>query len=160
MRLLAYEPFPDAAFVSRWGVNLVPFDQLLRESDYLTLHLPLSTESRHLMNRETLARMKPSGFLINTARGGLVSEADLLEALKANRLAGAGLDVFEKEPPTAKSPLLDYPGVVATAHTAGVDFQSLLDMAASAARAIAALSRGDWPGEQIVNPEVRERLRW
>jgi phosphoglycerate dehydrogenase-like enzyme len=159
MPLMAYEPYPDATFVARYGVKLVPFDTLLAESDFVSLHVPLSAQSRHIINRQTLARMKPTAFLINTARGGLVCEADLLEALRAKRLAGAGLDVFETEPP-GKNPLFELDNVLLTAHIAGVDLRSLDDMAVSAARSIVALSRGEWPAEQVVNPEVRAKFRW
>jgi D-3-phosphoglycerate dehydrogenase len=159
MRLLAYDPFPDTAFAANHGVSLVSFEQLLAESDYLTLHLPADAATRHLINRRTLALMKPTAFLINTARGAIVNEADLLDALRNKRLAGAGLDVFEQEPP-GKHPLFELGNVLLTPHAAGVDVQSRDDMALSAARAIVSLSRGEWPAEKIVNPEVRERFRW
>jgi phosphoglycerate dehydrogenase-like enzyme len=159
MKLLAYEPLPDHAFVKEHGVTLMPFERLLAESDYLTLHIPLTAESQHLINKKTLAQMKPTAFLINTARGGLVCEADLLEALKAKRIAGAGLDVFEEEPP-GKHRLFELENVVVTPHAAGVDLQSRDDMALSAAQAIVALSRGEWPAHQIVNPDVRAKFRW
>jgi len=158
MTLLAYEPYPDAAFVRQYRVTLVPLERLLAESDFLSLHLPLTAESKHLINRATLARMKPTAFLINTARGGLVCEADLYEALRTGRLAGAGLDVFEQEPPGA-SPLFGLDNVVVTPHAAGVDLQSRDDMALSAAQAIVSLLRGDWPTEKVVNPEVRAKFR-
>ena len=160
MKLIAYEPFPDKAFAARLGVDFVSLDRLLADSDYLSLHLPLTDESRHLINKQTLARMKPSAFLINTARGGLVCEADLIQALQAGKIAGAGLDVFEEEPPSKANPVCQFENVVVTPHAAGVDLQSRDDMAVSAARTIAALSRGEWPGEAIVNPEVRARFRW
>lgn len=160
MRLLAYEPAPDAEFVARLGVTLVPFDRLLAESDYLSLHVPLTPESRHLMNRRTLALMKPTAFLINTARGGLVCEADLVEALQAGRLAGVGLDVFEEEPLAPGNPLCRLDNVLLTPHAAGGDTLSRNDMALSAARSIVALSRGEWPAHALVNPEVRARFRW
>jgi phosphoglycerate dehydrogenase-like enzyme len=160
MRLLAYEPFPDTQFARDHRVTLVPFEQLLRESDYLTLHVPLVPESRQMINRKTLALMKPSAFLINTARGGLVNEADLAEALRTKRIAGAAIDVFEQEPPGKDHPFLAFENVVLTPHAAGVDLQSRDDMALSAARAIVALSKGEWPAEQIVNPEVRAKFRW
>jgi len=159
MRLLAYEPYPDAVFVKQQQITLMPFERLLAESDYLTLHVPLTPESQHLINRRTLALMKPTAYLINTARGGLVCEGDLLEALRAKRLAGAGLDVFESEPP-GRLPLFELDQVVVTPHTAGVDLQSRDDMALSAAQAIVALSRGEWPAEQVVNPSVRAKFRW
>jgi phosphoglycerate dehydrogenase-like enzyme len=160
MRVIAYEPAPDNQFVAKHGITLVPFEKLLAESDYLTVHVPLMPESKYLINRRTLALMKPSAFLINTARGALVNEGDLAEALRAGKLAGAGLDVFEQEPPGAHNVLLGLENVVFTPHAAGVDVQSRDDMAVSAARAIVSLSRGGWPAEQVVNPEVRARFRW
>jgi phosphoglycerate dehydrogenase-like enzyme len=159
MRVVAHEPFPDARFVRQHGVSLLPFEQVLAEADYLTIHVPLTAESRYLLNRKTLALMKPTAFLINTARGGLVNEADLLEALRERRIAGAALDVFELEPPVP-GPLFELENVVLTPHGAGVDLQSRDDMALSAARSIVALSRGEWPAEAVVNPQIRERFRW
>jgi phosphoglycerate dehydrogenase-like enzyme len=159
MRLLAYTQSPDLEFVRRHRITLVPFERLLAESDYLSLHLPLTPESRHLINRRTLAQMKPTAFLINTARGGLVCEADLLEALQVKRLAGAGLDVFEKEPPGQTS-LLQLNNVVCTPHSASSDLEARNEVTLAAARAIVALSRGEWPAEQIVNPQVRGKFRW
>jgi phosphoglycerate dehydrogenase-like enzyme len=159
MRLMAYEPAPDRAFAAAHGVELVPLDRLLAESDYLSLHVPLTPESKYLINRTTLARMKPTAFLVNTARGGLVNEADLLEALRTGRPAGAALDVFEQEPP-GRNPLFELDNVVLTPHAAGVDLRSRDDMALSAAQSIVALRRGEWPAAQVVNPEVRARFRW
>jgi phosphoglycerate dehydrogenase-like enzyme len=159
MPLLAYDPFPDTAFAQAHGITLVSFERLLAESDYLSLHLPATAETRHLINRKTLAQMKPTAFLLNLARGSLVCEADLLEALRAKRLGGAGLDVFEEEPP-GKIPLVELDNVVLTPHAAGTDIQSRDDMALSAAEAIVSLSRGEWPAEKIVNPAVRDRFRW
>jgi D-3-phosphoglycerate dehydrogenase len=159
MKLLAYDPYPDHAFAAAHGVTLMPFDRLLAESDFLSLHLPVTAETRHLINRQTLKRMKPTAFLVNTARGALVNEADLLEALRAGQLAGAGLDVFEQEPP-GKSLLFELDNVLLTPHGAGTDRKSRDDMALSAAEAIVALSRGEWPAEKVVNPEVRPAFRW
>jgi D-3-phosphoglycerate dehydrogenase len=159
MKLLAYDPYPDHAFAAAHGIALMPFERLLAESDFLSLHLPVTAETHHLINRQTLKRMKPTAFLVNTARGALVNEADLLEALRAGRLAGAGLDVFEQEPP-GKSPLFELDNVLLTPHGAGTDRKSRDDMALSAAEAIVALSRGEWPAEKVVNPEVRPTFRW
>jgi len=160
MPLVAYEPVPDLAFAKLYGVKLVSMGELLATADYLTLHLPMMPETRHLINRQTLAQMKPTAFLINTARGGLICEADLLEALRGGRLAGAGLDVFEQEPPRPDNPLLQRENVVMTAHNAGVDRQSRDDMALAAAQSIVALSRGQWPTAQIVNGDVRGKFCW
>ncbi|MFN4258907.1 MAG: phosphoglycerate dehydrogenase [Gemmataceae bacterium] len=159
MNVIAYEPYPDRQFVEQYRVQLMPLEQLLAESDFLTLHVPLSVESKHLINKRTLALMKPSSFLINTARGGLVCEADLVEALNHKQIAGAGLDVFEVEP-CHENPLFQLDNVVITPHAAGVDTQSLSDMAMSSAQSILALSRGDWPTDQVVNQEVRQKFVW
>jgi D-3-phosphoglycerate dehydrogenase / 2-oxoglutarate reductase len=160
MPVLAYEPAPDAAFCAVHAVTLVPFERLLAESDILSLHLPLAPETRGLINRATLGKMKPTAVLVNTSRGPLVCEADLVEALRAKRLAGAALDVFEHEPPPASHPLFALDNVVLTPHAAGVDVLSLGDMARSAAEAVVALHRGDWPAEKVVNPDVRRTFRW
>lgn len=160
MRLIAFEPFPDKDFVAKYGIDLVSLDKLLAASDYLTLHIPLMTESRNLINRERLATMKPTAYLINTARGGLVNEQDLAEALRRQQIAGAAIDVFEEEPPPIEHPLLHLENALVTPHAAGVDLQSRDDMATAAAQAIIALSRGDWPAEQVVNPQVRAKFKW
>jgi D-3-phosphoglycerate dehydrogenase len=159
MKLLAYEPFPDHAFAKAHGIAFVSFDDLLAQSDYVSLHLPATKESHHLINRQTLAKMKPSAYLINTARGALVKEVDLIEALQSKTIAGAGLDVFEQEPPS-DSPLFHMSNVVVTPHAAGVDLQSRDDMALSAAEAIVSFSRGEWPAEKVVNPDVKGRVKW
>jgi phosphoglycerate dehydrogenase-like enzyme len=160
MKMLAFEPFPDHEFAKKYGVEFVTWERLLAESDFLSLHMPMTAESRHIIHRKTLALMKPSAFLVNTARGGLVNEADLLEALKSGKIAGVGLDVFEQEPPAVDNPLFKLKNVIMTPHAAGVDIQSRDDMALSAANAIVDLSRGGWPAEKIVNPEVRAKFRW
>ena len=98
------------------GVTCVPLDELLRRSDYVSLHCPLTDATRHLINRETLSLMKPTAFLINTARGALVDEAALIGALKAGSIAGAGLDVQETEPPAADNPLYTMENVILTPH--------------------------------------------
>lgn len=160
MRVIAYDPVPDAAFCAANDIALVGFDQLLAESDFVSLHLPLTSQTKHLINRGTLGRMKPTAVLVNTSRGGLVCEADLVPVLKERRIAGALLDVFEQEPLPTDHPLRNLDNVVLTPHAAGVDVRSLGDMARSASEAVAVLSRGGWPEEKIVNPEVRAKFRW
>lgn len=159
MRLAAYEPFPDKAFVAEQGVALLPMEKVLAESDFVTLHVPLSAESKHLINKKTLALMKPTAFLINTARGALVNEADLADALRKKQIAGAGIDVFELEPP-GKSPLFEFDNVVVAPHVAGIDTQARDEMALSAARSIVTLFKGGWPEIEVVNAQVRARFKW
>lgn len=160
MPVIAYEPAPDHEFVAANGITLVPLERLLAEADFVSLHLPLLPTTRKLINANTLALMKPTAFLINSARGGLVDEADLGAALASKRIAGAGLDVFDHEPLAPDHPFCTADNVVLTAHTAGVDSQSLSDMASTAARAIVAFGRGEWPAGWLVNPEVKDRFRW
>jgi phosphoglycerate dehydrogenase-like enzyme len=160
MKVIAYDPVPDTAFCAANGITLVSFDQLLAQSDFFSLHLPLMPNTKHIINRETLARMKPGAVLVNTSRGGLVCETDLVVALKEGKLAGAALDVFEEEPTPANNPLRFLPNVVLTPHAAGIDVKSLEDMARSAAEAIASLYRKEWPTEKVVNPEVKSVFRW
>jgi len=154
MTILAFEPLPDPGFVREHGIELVPLDELLRRADLVTLHCPASAENRHLINRERLALMKPSAYIINTARGALVDEAALYEALTTGRLAGAGLDVFEREPLTA-SPLFALDNALLSPHLAGVDETSEAAMANRAIDAILAVRRGEAPGpECLINPEA------
>ena len=110
--------FFDPQVSSHSGLERRTLQEVLSEADVVTLHLPLSPETRHLMNRDNFARMKPGAFLINAARGGLVDERALVEALKSGRLAGAALDVFEEEPVRAGHPLAGLPNVVLTPHIA------------------------------------------
>jgi D-3-phosphoglycerate dehydrogenase / 2-oxoglutarate reductase len=159
MNVIAHDPFADQAWAQAHGVRLVSFEELLRESDFVSLHMPAMRETRHIICAKTLALMKPTAFLINTSRGAVVCEDDLYEALKAKRIAGAGLDVFEEEPP-GKLPLFELDNVVLTPHAAGVDLRSRDDMAKSAAEAIVSLYRGEWPAEKVVNPAVKEAFRW
>jgi phosphoglycerate dehydrogenase-like enzyme len=160
MRVLAHEPNPIQSFVDKHGIILASLDEVIRQADFLSLHAPLLPETRYLINEQTLEWMKPTAYLINTSRGGLVNEKDLVEALQQRRIAGAGLDVFEEEPPPADHPLFKFENVILTAHTAGVDWRSRDDMALSAAQAVVDLYHGRWPAEKIVNPEVRARFRW
>ena len=160
MKIMAYEPCPDNVFIQKHGITLTTLEDVLAGSDYISLHLPLSPESHHLINKKSLELLKPTAFLINTARGAIIDEDALYKALREKRIAGAGLDVFEPEPPLSHNPLLKLDNVIVTAHTAGVDIQSRDEMALLAAQCIARISQGEWPADCIVNPEVRDRFRW
>jgi phosphoglycerate dehydrogenase-like enzyme len=155
--VLAAEIAPDVGFCEANRVTLVPFEELLKRSDVVTMHVPKTPLTKNMIRRETLELMKPTAFVINTSRGGVVNEADLYEALKARRIAAAGLDVFEKEPP-GDNPLFALDNVILTAHTAGVDRKSREDMARVPAQAIVKLLAGEWPGEWVVNPAVKEKF--
>lgn len=132
------------------GLPIVPWEQLLAESDFLSLHAPLTPQTRHVINAQALARMKPTACLINTSRGGLVDEAALWEALRENRLAGAGLDVFDPEPPDLAQPLFRDPRVIVTPHAAFVSEEALVDLRTRVARQIADVLAGRTP-EHVVN---------
>lgn len=142
--IIAHDPAPDRAFAEARGVRLVPLDELLRESDVVSLHLPLLPATRGLLGAANLSLMKPSSVLINTARGGLVDEAALLEALDAGRLAGAALDVFASEPPADKR-LLAHPKLLATPHVGGSTEEAILAMGRAA---IAGLDAAIAPSKQ------------
>jgi len=159
MRVLAFDPAEDAEFDARLGIVRVPLDELLASSDVVSLHLPLLSATRGLFDRAAFARMRPGSLLINTSRGGLIVEDDLVDSLRSGHLAGAGLDVFAAEPPAADHPLRSLPNVALTPHLAGVDARSMSDMAEMAARCLVDLFEGRWPGDSVVNPEVAPAWR-
>jgi len=119
LRVVAHDLYQDERFAHDWNVRYVSLDDLLASSDFVSLHAPATAGTRHLINGDALARMKPSAYLINTARGDLVDEKALASALREGRLAGAGLDVFAPEPPTPDNPLLSLENVVLATHSAG-----------------------------------------
>jgi phosphoglycerate dehydrogenase-like enzyme len=151
MKVLAFEPQPNADFLTKWPVELVSLEDLLSRSDYVSIHSPLTPQTRHLINPKTLARMKPGSVLINTARGGLVDEAALCEALRSGHLRAAALDVFEVEPLPIESPLLQFENVLLAGHVAGMDNESRHDTFKMCAETIVTLYRGGWPAECLVN---------
>jgi len=115
MEVIAYDPFVNEQDAAALGVHLVPFSDVLALGDFISLHAALTEDTRHMIGAKELAQMKPSAYLINTARGGLIDEAALYQALKSGALAGAGLDAYTAEPPEG-SPLLGLDNVVLTAH--------------------------------------------
>ena len=137
-RIVAYDPY----------VSNLPFERksrledLLPEADLLTLHVPLTDETRHMIGERELARMKPTAVLVNTSRGGVIDEAALYEALKAGRLFGAGLDVWEVEPPPKDHPLLQLPNVVATPHAAGGTEETQIRSALQVAQQVVEVLQG------------------
>lgn len=152
MRLLAYELFQDQVFAEAMKVAFVPLDQLLKESDFVTLHINLSPQSHHFINAERLALMKPTAYLINTSRGGVVDTDALYQALKEKRIGGAGLDVFEQEP-LGESPLLELDNVILTPHAAGSTHDTHDRSPLIAAGEVIRLFKGERP-LHVLNPEV------
>ena len=116
MNVLAHDPFLSPERAEKLGVELANLDDLLKRSDYITIHVPKSKETINLVNKELFSKMKDGVFLINCARGGIVNEKDLCDAIKSGKVAGAALDVFEKEPPDSDNPLLDLDEVICTPH--------------------------------------------
>jgi D-3-phosphoglycerate dehydrogenase len=156
MRLLAFDLVQDLPFAEGQGIAYVSLEDLLRQSDFVSIHCFLNAATRHLINRERLLLMKPTAFLINTARGGIVDTEALSQALQAKRIAGAGLDVFEGEPLRADSPLRALENVYLSPHCAGSTADARRRSGTMAAENLIRGLRGDRP-EGIVNPEVLAR---
>jgi phosphoglycerate dehydrogenase-like enzyme len=134
-------------------------DDLLRQADFVTIHVPLTDSTRALINAQRLRLMKPSAFLINTSRGAIVDQVALVEALSQHWIAGAGLDVFAGEPLSADHPLLAFPNVIATPHVSFYSEESLVDLETQAAKNVVAILSGKRPAS-VVNPEVFNLPRW
>ena len=152
--ILAFDEKPDRQFASANGIRLVDLPTLFRESDYISLHLPLMASSRNLIDEAALARMKPTAILINTARGGLIDEKALLRALQEKRIGGAGLDVFlgEQEPASrsVSEELIALPNVVSTPHVAGASREGLMRGNLLAAQGIVAVLDGGTPAPECL----------
>ena len=156
MQVLASDPFVAAETMARLRVRATDMDTLLAESDAVSVHVPLSPETRGIMGERALARMKPTAFLINTSRGGLVDESALAAALTAGRLAGAALDVMEKEPPPPDHPLRKAPNVILTPHLAFYSCEAVVELQTKVAEEAARALRGE-PPRSPVNREVLAR---
>lgn len=148
MQVVAHDAYEDHAFASSWGVRYLALPDLLAQSDFVSIHAPLASDTRHLIGAEQLQWMKPSAFLINTARGELVDEAALYDALVAGHIAGAAADVFAQEPPTG-SPLLTLPQFIASPHSAGQTKEGLQRMGEVTAENALRVLRGEEPLHRI-----------
>jgi D-3-phosphoglycerate dehydrogenase len=145
LEVCVHDPFVGDGVIEAAGARPLPLDELLHSSDVVSLHLPLTPDTRHLLDRGRLWSMRRGALLVNTSRGGLVDEAALVEALREGRLGGAGLDVFEHEPPARDHPLLRLPNVVVTSHSAHYSVESATDMRACAFRNVAEVIAGRPP---------------
>jgi D-3-phosphoglycerate dehydrogenase len=159
LRILAYAPRQAEVAVRAAGAIPVSLDELAREADYVSVHLPLDGKTRGLIGAELLRSMKPTAFVVNTARGGIVDQDALLRALREGWIAGAGIDVFEPERLPADHPLLAQPNLVATPHVAFYSEESVHDLEVLAAENVAAVLNGRRPAH-LVNPEVLDLPRW
>lgn len=148
-RIVAHDPFVDAASVSSLGVELVSMQEVLARADFLSLHMPLLPETRGVVNDEFLGRMKQGAFLINTARGEVIDEDALLRALQSGHLKGAGLDTFAKEPPDPDNALLRLPQVVATPHLGAMTDGATSNMGWMAMQDCLAVLKNEDPAHRV-----------
>jgi D-3-phosphoglycerate dehydrogenase len=155
MNILVHEPYyQDHEFAAQVGAQFASSDRVFTESDFISLNSFQSPETINMVNARTIGLMKPTAFIINTARGGLVNEADLLAALKAKRIAGAGLDVFSQEP-TYDTPFAELDNCIVTPHQAGYTYEALTRMGLMAIENVEAVLAGRRPNPGcVVNPEV------
>lgn len=152
-RFLAFDPYTSAERAAELGVELVSLEELLRHSDYVLVNCPLTAQTRGLMGPAQFALMKPDAVLINTARGAIVDEKALIQALENQQIAGAGLDVFEQEPLSTESPLMGMDNVILTSHSIAWTEELFRDMGRIDCQGALAIYRGEVPAN-VVNPQV------
>jgi len=160
-RIIAYAPHVPSILFKTFKVESVELDQLLKESDFVSMHTALTSENKHMMGLEQFKRMKPTAYFINTARGELVDEKALYTALSEGLIAGAGLDVLESEPPGLDNPLLKLSNVLITGHFAYYSEESREELFRWPWEEVARVLQGEWP-QGLVNPQVKERfsVKW
>jgi D-3-phosphoglycerate dehydrogenase / 2-oxoglutarate reductase len=156
MKVLAYDPYLSQAEIAARGGEKVELDELLRRSDYVSISCPLAKDSRGMIGARQFALMQPHAYFITTARGFIHDEAALVEALRNRQIAGAGLDVWAKEPPPPDHPLLQFDNVIASPHTAGVTTEARMNMGRIAAEQMLEALDGKRP-PRMINPEVWPR---
>ena len=158
LKVLATDPFVAPEEIARRGATAVSLDELIARSDIVSLHCPRDASTLGMFGAAQFARMKRGAYFVTTARGGIHDERALADALKSGHLAGAGVDVWEPEPPELDNPLLALPNVIATFHTAGVTHEARRNIATMGSDQIVRMLRGERP-PRLVNPEVWERFR-
>lgn len=159
MNVIAHSPSLSAAAAAEQQVEGVSVDELLRRSDFVSLHMPLTPDTRQMVNEEFLRKMKPTAFLINTSRGAVIDQTALAQALHEGWIAGAGLDVFDPERLPADHPLFHAPNLLAAPHVAFYSKESIVELQVQAAQNVADILSGRRP-KSIVNPQVLELPRW
>jgi phosphoglycerate dehydrogenase-like enzyme len=154
MQVLAYDPIlPDAIFAEQGVLRAETLEALFADSDYVSIHCPLNDATQHLIDRQLFDRMKPTAYFFNAARGPIVNESDLIDALQSGRIAGAGIDVFEQEPPSPENPLLQMENVLLAPHAVCWTDECFQAIGESAVRSLLAVMRGEKPFG-LLNPEV------
>lgn len=145
LKVIAYDPYANQEVADKLGVQIVDLETLTRESDYISLHSPLIDSTKHIVNADFLAKMKPTAYVINAARGPLIDEEALLKAVQSGQIAGAGLDVFAVEPLPADSPLLQEERILVTPHAAWYSEEAKLDMRTRATEEVVRILSGQPP---------------
>ncbi|MBI5399847.1 phosphoglycerate dehydrogenase [Candidatus Saganbacteria bacterium] len=158
MKVLAYDPFVTEEYAKSLGVELKPLDQVLNQANFVTFHIPKTKETANLINKATLAKMKKGVRLINVARGGIINEADLCEALKSGQVAAAALDVFEKEPLSADSPLLNLDNIVVTPHLGASTVEAQVNVAIDVVEQIIDVLQGGVARSAVNIPSMKPEL--
>jgi D-3-phosphoglycerate dehydrogenase len=153
LAVIAHDPYLTETQAQAAGAEPVSLDGLLSRADYVCVHCPLTAETRHLIGAAHLAQMKPTAYLVNMARGPIVDQAALHQALSAGVIAGAALDVLEQEPPAPDEPLLALPNVLFSPHSSSLSAQSLEQLRRDTARSVAQVLKGETP-PSVVNPGV------
>src|SRR5579864_8571745 len=148
MQVVTYDPYIPDDVLKRAGVDRVEFDELVRISDYISIHTPLMPATHHLFNADVFGRMKPGAYIVNTARGPIIDEAALAQALDQKQIAGAALDVMEKEPP-GSSPLFGRDNIIVTPHTSFYSEESLVDLQTKAAEEVVRVLTGQAPKNPV-----------
>ncbi|MEM4700058.1 MAG: hydroxyacid dehydrogenase [Candidatus Nezhaarchaeales archaeon] len=149
MRVVAYDPYVSRDYAERLGVELLSFDEVLSLADFLSIHVPLTPETKGMIGRREIEKMKDGAFIINTSRGEVVDEEALYEALKSGKLAGAGLDVYSKEPPPPDHPLIKLDNVVCTPHIGGSTVEAQLRIAMAMAEDLIRIAKGEEPINRV-----------
>ncbi len=156
-RIIAHDPFTPQTVADLSGVQLVEFNELVEESDFISVHMPLTESTRHIFGRETFAKMKPTAVIVNTSRGPVIDESALAEALSTGQIAACGLDVTEVEPVDAESPLLNLPNLTITPHVAGASPVSGVEGSRRWAENAVRILNGQAPWG-LANPDVVKRI--
>jgi D-3-phosphoglycerate dehydrogenase len=153
MQILAYDPFVTDEKAKQMGISLAPLDQVLREGDFITVHTPLTNETRNLIDEDEFKTMKPSVRIVNCARGGIINEAALAKAVAEGKVAGAAVDVFTKEPPTG-NPLLEQDRIITTPHLGASTAEAQVNVALAVADQILTIAKGGLPTNAINMPAI------